>query len=45
MSSRGSLSNLRPVPQAVRPQPGPGQVRNSRAGDGQKVTFEYLNKG
>eukprot|EP00434_Breviolum_minutum_P009961 symbB.v1.2.008781.t1/scaffold514.1/size193457/7 len=26
MSSRGSLSNLRPVPQAVRPQPGPGQV-------------------
>ena len=27
MSSRGSLSNLRPVPQAVRPQPGPGQAR------------------
>ncbi|CAK9099313.1 Polyketide synthase PksJ (PKS) [Durusdinium trenchii] len=26
MSSRGSLSNLRPVPQVVRPQPGPGQV-------------------
>ena len=26
MSSRGSLSNLRPVPQASRPQPGPEQV-------------------
>ena len=26
MSSRGSLSNLRPVPQASRPKPGPEQV-------------------
>lgn len=27
MSSRGSLSNLRPVAQTLRPKPGPGQAR------------------